>query len=146
MNIPEGYVKVTSGDKFKGDIRVSKSGDVELQTYDGGSTVEVWNCWGGQSAVYRKLPTKKPVRATSRAAWKLIKDSELLPKSHKLIIAYLCTRKQPVTSGEIEAYLQNSSAHKRLSELRNAGYIEECEKRKCSITGVEALTWKVSIV
>ena len=145
MNIPEGYYQILSEKPRKGDIRVRPRGEIDEIDFNATFTAKALS--NGILGIFcRKLPTKKPVRATSRASWKLIKDSELLPKSHKLIIAYLCTRKQPVTSGEIEAYLQNSSAHKRLSELRNAGYIEECEKRKCSVTGVEALTWKVSIV
>jgi hypothetical protein len=40
--------------------------------------------------------------------------------------------------------LGGSSAHKRLSELRDMGYIKEVYKAKCPLTGQRVIWWDVT--
>jgi chromosome segregation and condensation protein ScpB len=46
----------------------------------------------------------------------------------------------PCTGRELDARL-GVDAHKRLSELKELGMVKEITKRKCSITGRNAIVW-----
>lgn len=46
-----------------------------------------------------------------------------------------------LTAGEWEAYIGDSSFHKRLSDLARLGRLVRGDKRKCMVSGRPAVTW-----
>lgn len=83
------------------------------------------------------------VRDTSRSAYQQIKDEGLLSARRLAVYDVLFREPFPMTGREISEKLRDPSAHKRLSELRDLGVVEEADKRDCSVTGQQAVTWRV---
>ena len=82
-------------------------------------------------------------RSTSRKAYREIVKEGKLGEMQKNALYQISTY-GPMTAQE----LQESCPYwpgiwKRLSELRNLGLIEECGKRRCSVTGKTAIVWRV---
>lgn len=51
-------------------------------------------------------------------------------------------RHQSMTGSELNQHLGSSSAHKRLSELVDAGLIRQAEERTCAITSQHVSSWE----
>jgi hypothetical protein len=88
------------------------------------------------------------MRWTSEEAYRQIRDEGLLSKTRFLVYEYLRFN-GPATGQEINDCLSGTSGgvkgyHKRLSELRDLGVVEEYAIRKCRVTGRQAIAWRVT--
>jgi hypothetical protein len=94
------------------------------------------------------------MRDTSSAAYQDILQSGLLGKRQKQAFAVVA-KVGPGTVSEmlkacreegidINQFCGERSFHKRLPELRDLGIIKEYGKRRCRVSGHEAITWDVS--
>jgi hypothetical protein len=84
-----------------------------------------------------------PKRETSRQSWHEFKDSPEQRECFSLVRLVLEESWKPLTGREIEKEAEYEGLHKRLSEMKNLGIIEERPKRRCSITGKTSLTWQL---
>jgi hypothetical protein len=89
-------------------------------------------------------------RRTSIAAYNEIKESGLLAK-RRLEVYDVLFHHGPLTAGELLQLMASrvskgaaSSSWKRLSELRDAGVIEETKERICQVTGMNVIEWDVT--
>jgi len=85
----------------------------------------------------------KRVRQSSKDAWKKIKENGLLSWT-RWKVYHLLYMNGPLTGREINDIHKTNSGHKRLSELRNLGVVQEAGKKICSITGMNVIAWDVT--
>lgn len=86
------------------------------------------------------------MRETSAVAYKEIQEDGTLGRQQQEIIDYLnrySSRFRDFTASEIEA-ATGIRAHKRMRELARLNRIEEAGQRKCTVTGKQAITWRLS--
>lgn len=83
------------------------------------------------------------VRKTSKKAYELVLHSGLLGKRQKQAyhVLYECG---PLTGNELSEKMGMYGQWKRCSELKKRGLAEEVGERKCSITGMNCITWDVT--
>lgn len=82
------------------------------------------------------------MRMTSKQAYRQIKAEGLLGRMQFKVYRTLHKR-GPMTGNELNHRLLCMSAHKRLSELKRLGVIEELCVRKDRYSGRSALVWRV---
>jgi len=82
------------------------------------------------------------IRPTSLKTYHEIKEEGLLPRRRFEVYSYVFLN-GPCTAGQIEQGLFNKSAHKRTSELRRQGMLQELGEISCPITGRSAILWEV---
>jgi len=83
------------------------------------------------------------VRETSRVAFQKLVQSGNLPKAQIRVLEFLFDS-GPLTGTELDFQMSYPSAHKRLSELRDAGLVVELDEKKCcTITGETVTAWDV---
>lgn len=87
------------------------------------------------------------MRETSEYAYLQIKEEGLLSKMRLQVYEYLYFN-GPATGTEINLDMRGiegrDNYHKRLSELRDLGVVKEVGKRKCRVTGRQAIEWDVT--
>jgi len=83
------------------------------------------------------------VRLTSQKAYKAIRDNGLLSRMRFRVYEQLHNH-GPQTGSEVNYSLRCGSGHKRLSELKELGVVEEIGTRPCRITGENAIVWAVN--
>lgn len=82
----------------------------------------------------------KHVRDTSIRAWsKADTKASAMTLGEKV---FCLLQNQEATGAEVNRALENNHAHKRLSELKRGGLIEETGKRVCSVSGNESYSWR----
>lgn len=86
------------------------------------------------------------VQETSLEAYEEIKPT--LGEKQRMVLSLLEKTIKPMTNSEIARALGWSinRVTPRVFELREKGVVAEAGKRPCTITGRNALTWKISIV
>jgi hypothetical protein len=79
-------------------------------------------------------------------SWKEYKKSTA-QETHFLQIYHVlkANHNRPMTASEVQAKSPFNGLWKRFSQLRQMGKVEECQIRKCKITGRLAVTWKLCI-
>lgn len=82
-------------------------------------------------------------RKTSQEAYDAVMASEELGPTQKQAYRILFER-GPLTGKELNALSGSDGFHKRLSELRDSGIVDEVEIRLCTVTGFKAYTWDVN--
>jgi len=82
------------------------------------------------------------MRDTSAQAFEEVKNDGTIARQQGIILSYLSSVSTPQTSSEIEAVV-HIKAHKRMAELERINKIRVCDKRKCSITGRTAITYRI---
>jgi hypothetical protein len=83
------------------------------------------------------------MRSTSIATYEQIVAEGLLPE--KRLEVYECIfERGPCTATQVEVWLNDKSAHKRTSELRDQGVLYEKGEVDCPITGRPAILWDVT--
>jgi hypothetical protein len=83
------------------------------------------------------------IRETSKDAYRDLVDRGVLPHRRREVYRWIYLE-GPCTAAMLEHGLGGSSAHKRLSELRDLGYIKEVDKAKCPRTGQRVIWWDVT--
>jgi hypothetical protein len=83
------------------------------------------------------------MRETSAVAYKEIQEDGILGRQQRIVVECLIVSGAPLTASEIEERT-NIRAHKRMRELSRLNRIVEAGQRKCSVTGRQAITWKLS--
>ena len=83
------------------------------------------------------------VRETSVEAYRDLVRRGVLPHRRREVYHWLY-HNGPCTAAMIEHELSSSSAHKRLSELRELGYIKEVLKARCPRTSQRVIWWDVT--
>jgi len=81
------------------------------------------------------------MRSTSLTAYQQIKAERLLPRMQFQVYKVLHKR-GPMTGNELNHVIFHFSAHRRLSELKRLGVIEEAGIRRDRISGRNALVWR----
>lgn len=83
-------------------------------------------------------------RITSLAAYRDQRDTGALTRTRREVYDVLATH-GAMTGAELDARLTATGGrghfHKRLPELRDAGYVEERGQRVCTVTGKRAIVW-----
>lgn len=82
----------------------------------------------------------RPWRATSSEAYHDLLETGRLDRMGEEVLQALAKR-GPSTGTELDAWMNNVSAHKRLSELREEGRVRFTRRRRCSVSGRNALEW-----
>jgi hypothetical protein len=80
------------------------------------------------------------VKKTSVEAYKSILESGLLTKSCRLVARALADV-GPTTGNDLDRYLTNPSAHKRLADLARMGVAEVVGEKKDPVTGKYGEVW-----
>jgi len=83
------------------------------------------------------------VRQTSIQAYNDITIKKLLPRQRMAVYVWLYNN-GPATASQIEQGLHSKDAHKRTSELRDQGVVQEVGEADCPITGQKAIFWDVT--
>jgi hypothetical protein len=83
------------------------------------------------------------VRQTSIQAYNDITVKKLLPRQRMAVYVWLY-HNGPATASQIEQGLHSKDAHKRTSELRDQGVVQEMGEADCPITGQKAIFWDVT--
>lgn len=81
-------------------------------------------------------------RETSKKSWDEYKDSNSRSFCQRLILDIL-KKHGKLTGREICSKANRDGLWKRLSELRDSGFIAEAGKRVCSVTNRKAIIWEV---
>lgn len=85
----------------------------------------------------------KMIRSTSIEAYNTIRNNGVL--TERLRDAYhFIFQHGPLTGQELNNIMPGNGAWKLLSPLRRVGIVSEVGKKKCSITGYNALLWDVN--
>ncbi len=83
----------------------------------------------------------RPYRETSNLSLRLIDSSGERAKRQAEVLGAI-RQMGPLTGNEVNSKVGSKSAHKRLSELCDAGLIAPSGKRRCRITGRECIEWR----
>jgi hypothetical protein len=87
------------------------------------------------------------IRQTSKDVYRQIVESGALTPARMKVYGALF-EDGPMTGAELDGYLAKSGGrghfHKRLSELRDQGVVREVGKRRCTVSGKDALAWDVT--
>ncbi len=86
---------------------------------------------------------KVRVRKTSFRAFSTILNQGLLSRIQELVYSSLYWH-GPLTGAELNRQLSGSGYHKRLSELRDLGVVEELGEYRCEVTGHMVILWDVT--
>lgn len=81
------------------------------------------------------------MRETSRAAYRALRSR--LPESRFEVYDDLFIH-GPATGHELDVRMDSPDAHKRLSEMKEQGVVQEVTERACTITGRVAIEWDVT--
>ena len=82
----------------------------------------------------------KHVRDTSIKAWSRADTKASAMTLGERVFCLL--QNQEATGAEVNRALENNHAHKRLSELKRGGLIEETGRRICAVSGNESYAWR----
>lgn len=86
------------------------------------------------------MTTKKQ----SAKAWTDLLDRNVIGGQWFSILEAAISLSIPSTAAELARHAGlHRSGHKRVSELRRAGYLEEDKPRTCEVTGRESTTWRL---
>ena len=80
------------------------------------------------------------MRQTSLESYRHIVGAGILGKQQKKVFQAIRSH-GPITGRELDDLTGSMDAHKRVSELNGKGLIREHDRRRCKISGRNAIAW-----